>query len=204
MEEMPKTDRSTAERLRCGGLWLLFATVLLIPKILKLRRYPRKWNALRITGGLLGAAIIVLAHLERARFLLTACGIVLVLFALVIAPERRKLSVNERARELGALIALSGGRCRAADGSLRKTTLLIGQDRLWALDTADLRTLLEFPLGAVGVLRAEGSGENWRLCVGEEAKPVEFFYRGPFAEHLARVAESTLRSQLRRELPVLP
>jgi hypothetical protein len=32
----------------------------------------------------------------------------------------------------------------------------------------------------------------------------EFFYRGIFAEHLARVAETTLRGVMRPSLPVIP
>jgi hypothetical protein len=36
----------------------------------------------------------------------------------------------------------------------------------------------------------------------ERAK-AEFIYEGGFAEHLARVADATVRSRLRRELPVL-
>jgi hypothetical protein len=198
-----KTNPTTAERVRRAGLWLLFATVLIIPRVLRLRRHPRRWNGLRVGASLLGVAMIVLAHLERAGLLLTVCGTALVLFALVIVPERRKPSVDERVRELGALVVVSGGQCRAADGALTEARLLVGRDRLWALD-AELRTLLELPLAALGVLRAEGTGESWKLCVGGEAGVAEFLYHGPFAEHLARVAESTLRGQLRSELPVLP
>jgi hypothetical protein len=36
-----------------------------------------------------------------------------------------------------------------------------------------------------------------------EEHTAEFIYEGTFAEHLARVAETTLRSRLYRELPIL-
>jgi hypothetical protein len=203
MDENTKTAPTAAVRLRRGALWLLFAAILMIPRMLGLRRHPRSWNALRVAAGLLGVAIVAVDHIERAGAVLAACGAALVLLALVIAPERRKLSVDQRARELGALVVVSGGRYRAADGSLREAWLFVGPRRLWALD-ADLRTLVELPLAAGGVVRAEANGKSWKLCVGGEEGVAEFLYRGPFAEHLARVAESTLRSQLRRELPVLP
>jgi hypothetical protein len=77
------------------------------------------------------------------------------------------------------------------------------------LDTA-LNTLLEIPIAQIAALRVErGGGQpqepnaDWKLHVAWEGSTAEFFYRGPFGEHLARVAESTIGSQLRRELPVL-
>lgn len=167
------------------------------------RRRARKWNALRVAVGLLGAFILAVDLAERSGVVPAACGAAMMLFALVIPPERRRPSVDERARELGALVVVDGGQYRGANGSFVEARLFIGPDRLWALG-ADLGMLFEVSLDQLGPVRAEAEKGSWKLCLSRGTGVAEFFYRGPFAEHLARVAESTLRSQLRRELPVLP
>ena len=87
--------------------------------------------------------------------------------------------------------------------------LFVGSQQLGVLDTA-LNTLLEIPITQIAALRVERVGEepqkpnaDWKLHVTWKGSTAEFVYRGPFGEHLARVAESTIGSQLRRELPVL-
>jgi hypothetical protein len=202
MDENSSTARDVARRLRRGSLWVLFATTLMLPRVLALRRRPRRWNFLRFAAGLLGAAIVAVDFVNHSGAVLAGCGAALTLLAVLIPAEHNKPSIDEQAREFGALVVVNGGWYRTADGSLVKAQLFVGPDRIRALD-ADLHTLLEIPLGQLGVVRVEAVEQTWRLCLGREEGVAEFFYRGPFAEHLARVAESTVRSQLHRELPVL-
>jgi len=52
----------------------------------------------------------------------------------------------------------------------------------------------------------EPEAQTWDLAITWESKDMRtarFRYDGFFAEHLARVAETTVRNVLRRELPVL-
>lgn len=198
----PRSEKTAAERIRHGVLWLLFATILMIPQTLALRRHPRKWNAVRIGAALLGVAIVVAAFAKDTWGWPAIFGSGLLLFALAIHPERPKPRVDERARKLGALIVVDGGRYRGTDGTQAEARLFVGPARLWVLG-ADLHLLNEFPFEQISEVRTETEQGCWKLCLGREGGVEEFLYRGPFAEHLARVAESTLRSRLRHELPVI-
>ena len=76
-------------------------------------------------------------------------------------------------------------------------------------------TLEEIPLVRVRELAArpvppqgepQGEAPTWDLAITWESKDIRtarFRYDGFFAEHLARVAETTVRNVLRRGLPVL-
>jgi hypothetical protein len=197
--------RAAWDRLRRGALWVIFALVLLIPKVNRLRRQRRAWNLVRILMAFAGAAILPFGAARGQALTLLVAG-ALLLFALVVTPERTKfssaLSIDARARELGALIALDGGCYIDAAGSRPRAKLFIGPDRLWALDAA-LQVLLEIPLQQIRTVVVEPAGTDWRFRVDGERTIAEFIYEGNFAEHLARVAEATVRSRLYRELPVL-
>src|SRR5256885_4261578 len=194
--------RSGTVRVRRAALWMIFALVLLIPRVNRLRRQRRAWNFVRIVIGFAGAAILGVG-LERghAPGLLVA-GALMLLFAFFLGPERSELSVDARVRELGALIAIDVGRYVDADGRRNRVKLFIGADQLWVLDTA-LQTVLEVPLQQIRTVVVEPAGTNWTFRVDCEEHTAEFIYEGTFAEHLARVAEATLRSRLYRELPIL-
>jgi len=64
--------------------------------------------------------------------------------------------------------------------------------------------LLEIPLTQVRTLVVEPSGTNWSFRLDGQLMKAEFIYEGSFAQHLAGVAEATVRSRLNRELQVLP
>jgi hypothetical protein len=127
-------------------------------------------------------------------------GTVFALSALLIPPEHQRPSVDARSRELGALVVVKGGNyCAPASAPETETLLFIGPERLSILDSS-LRVLSEITLAEVTLLRAEPTEDGWKLHLAAENAAADFFYRGPFAEHFARVAESTVRSQL----PVRP
>jgi len=50
---------------------------------------------------------------------------------------------------------------------------------------------------------AAREGTSWELEIAWGSGSARFCYDSFFAEHLARVAETTLRNLLRKELPVL-
>jgi hypothetical protein len=218
-----ETLEGNFKRLRRGALWLLFATVLVIPKIIAARRRRHTWNRMRLAAAVLGAAAIAggltVVHGNSARAMAITAGVLLAASALLIGPDQSAASPNSstlidlRARELGALVVVDGGEYvdpgRGPDVRRVETRLFVGPQRIWVLDTA-LNTLLEIPIAQIATLLVERGGEepqepnaDWKLHVTWERSTAEFIYREPFAEHLARVAESTIGSQLRRELPVL-
>lgn len=203
-EQNEQARVSWPQRLRRAALFLLFATILLVPKFLALRRRRRLWNALRVVLAVFGAFLFADKAASVAG---TFFGLFLILLALLVRPAKLEKSVDEQARELGALVALNGGRFAAPRGGMQQARLFIGRERLHVLDL-DHRPLLDFPWSAVSSARAEAAAGGWRLLVVfNETAPLqgaaEFHYDGFFAEHLARIAETTLRDQLRRELPVV-
>jgi hypothetical protein len=194
--------RAGLARLRRGALWVIFALVLIIPKANRLRRHRRGWNFGRLITGLAGIAVLARGAASGHHLALLVTGAVLLLLALALAPKRADFSIDERARQLGALIVVDGGRYVDGAGKLRPAKLFIGPDRLWVLNPA-LQVLLELPLIQIRALTVEPADAVWRFRLDCNHAATEFLYEGSFAEHLARVADETLRSQLYRELPVL-
>jgi hypothetical protein len=194
--------RAGAARLRRGGLWLIFALVLMIPKVNRLRRRRKTWNFIRIFVAIGGISILIFGFARGPAFALIAAGALMLLFCLLVSAERPEISIDARAKELGALVAVDGGHYIDTAGNRHRAKLLVGPDRLWALDSA-LRVLLEIPLTQVRTLVVEPSGADWNFCMHCEQTKAEFIYQGSFAQHLAGVAEATVRSRLNRELPVL-
>lgn len=193
--------RTGADRLKRGALWAIFALVLMIPKVNRLRRRRRTWTFIRILVAITGTSILVFGFARGDAFVLIVAGALMLLFALVRA-ERPEISVDARAKELGALIAVDGGRYVDATGKQHRAKLFVGPDRLWVLDDA-LHMLVEILLPEIQTVVVQAAGPNWKLCLDGEKKRSEFIYEGSFAEHLATVAEATVRSRMNRELPVL-
>ncbi len=112
--------RAGAARLRRGGLWVIFALVLMIPKVNRLRRRRRAWNFIRILVAIAGAAILVFGLARGHGFALIFVGALMLLFGLLLNAERPEISIDARAKELGALITVDGGRlyrCRRKPAS---------------------------------------------------------------------------------------
>jgi hypothetical protein len=202
-ENSGKQSDSWPKRLRRTALFALFALVLLIPKALGLRRRFRVWNVMRVGVALLGTILVVAPASGASGRWIAVLGLTLFLLALLVPPSKKGKSVDDQARELGALVVVNGGVFRTADGQGVPARLFVAPERVVALDRAH-HPLLEIPLGNVKAVRAEESNGGWRLCVQWSDASAEFSYQGIFAEHLARVAETTLRNLLHRELPVLP
>lgn len=194
--------RAGTARLRRGVLWTIFAIVLVIPKVNRLRRRSRTWNMVRLLIAVVGAGIVVLAVTRGYAAAPIAAGILMVLFASIVAPERPEFSIDVRAKELGALIVVDGGQYLDASGCAHRAKLFLAPDRLLALNPA-LQVLAEIPLHEIRALIVEPASADWNFRVERPEIMATFVYEGTFGEHLARVAEATVRGQLHRELPVL-
>ena len=194
-----QAEANWTHRLRRAALWFLFALVLLIPKTLSLRKRPGLWNLFRFGVAVLGVFVFTIQGGSAGFYLF---GLLLILLALTVRPTRQERSVDEQARELGALVVLNGGRFRPADGKIRQARLFIAPERFHVLDL-EHRPLLEILWTAVSAVRTEEAGGGWQLLVEFQETTVVFHYDGFFAGHLAQIAETTLRNRLRKELPVL-
>ncbi len=199
-------QESWPDRARQAALLFLFAFVLLIPKMLSLRHSQQAWNAVRVFVALVGAALVVVPLGWTSSWIVAVVGLVIFLLALLSPSPRPEKSaqawIDRQARELGALIVVNGGRFHQPEGEGVPAQLFVAPERVLAFGPHQ-QPLVEIPFGAVSSIRAAKANGGWRLQILWSQNAAEFFYSGFFAEHLARVAENTLRSQLHRELHVL-
>lgn len=189
-------------RLRRAGLAVLFAAILLIPKLLRVRRDARTWLAFRVALGLLGAALVVVPLGLWNSWFAAVFGLALFLAAALLGPAAPVTTVDDKTRELGALVVVNGGEYAQAPGRPSVVRLFVGPDRIWVLDSS-LRSLIAIPLAEISLLHAMPSSPGWTLRIEWPDHAAQFGYRGFFAEHLARVAEYTIRVVMRPSLPII-
>jgi hypothetical protein len=196
-------EESIGARLRNAAMAVLFATVLVIPKLLHIRRDPRAWTAFRLLLAVGGAGLVILPLSRWNSWTAGVAGIILFLAAILLPAEKPDTTVSDTAARLGALVVVNGGEYQPENDRPLKTQLFVGAERIWALDPS-MQPLLSVATGQVISAVAAESGSDWVLRLRWSESSADFRYRGIFAEHLARVAESTLRSVIHPALPVLP
>jgi hypothetical protein len=202
--------------IRKAALSVLFAAVLVIPKVRALRRKIWEWSAVRFLVASLGCLLGWRYKHANGGIVDLVVGVALMAFGLLVRAKPEAKSADAQARELDALVVLNGGAFIPAgnDRPSSLVTIFVNPDRLFVVDDRE-HTLEEIPLVRVRELAArpvlapgesEADAQTWDLEIAWEAKDMRtarFRYDGVFAEHLARVAETTVRNLLRRELPVL-
>jgi hypothetical protein len=191
------------KKFRHLAVGALFALVLLIPKILHVRRNPRSWMLFRIFLGAAGAALVVLPLGLGASFVPAIVGLAMFISAILLPPAKPDTSADDKARELGALVVINGGRFKLGDTSSFAAQLFVGADHISVCDS-HLQSFLEIPVNEITAAQTEDSHGRWFLRINWANKTAAFAYDGVFAEHLARVAETTIRGVMRPALPVLP
>jgi len=190
-------------RLQKLGIAALFAVVLLVPKVLNLRRDERSWTAFRILLGIAGAGLVILPLAFWNSWLAAIAGLAMFLTAALLPSSSSVTTVDDKARELGALVVVNGGKHRYANASAVSAQLFVGADYIWALDSR-FQVLLTIPVSEITSVHAEEMDRRWTVRIRRtDNQTDEFSYRGIFAEHFARVAESTLRGVIHSPLPIL-
>jgi hypothetical protein len=193
----------TGTRIRNALIGAFFVLVLLIPKLLHLRRNPRSWLFFRILLALAGASLILLPVGLGNSYVLSLVGLAMFTASILLPSAKPDTSADEKARELGALVVVNGGKFKLGETPSFAAQLFVGADYVRVLDS-QLRCFLEIPVSEITAARAEESHGRWFLRVNWAHKTAVFAYRGVFAEHLARVAETTLQGVMRPALPVIP
>jgi hypothetical protein len=196
-------QETTAARLRNLALSALFAVVLLLPKLLNLRRDRRSWLAFRIILAIAGASLVILPLSLWNSWTAGIAGLAMFLAAILLPGAKPDTSIADTAARLGALVIVNGGDYQLTDAGPSTTQLFICPDRIWALDS-HLHPLLVIPTSQIVSAIASESADEWIMRIRWAEHTADFHYRGIFAEHLARVAESTLRGVIHPPLPVLP
>ena len=197
--------QGTGARLRNLVIGAMFAAVLVIPKILRIRRNAQSWMAVRIFLGFAGAALVILPLSLWNSWLAAIAGLAMFLAAILLPPAEPRTIADEKARELGALVIVNGGKYQAGNRAPAFVQLFVGAERIWALDS-QLQPVLVIPAEEIisaNAIQARAKN-HWILQVRWSDNAAEFSYQGIFAEHLARVAESSLSSVMHSPLPILP
>lgn len=196
----PQRSGATLRHVFIGAL---FAVVLLVPKFLRVRRNAHSWMLFRIFLGVAGAALVLVPLGSWSNYVLAIVGLTLFVSAILLPPAKPQTSADDKARELCALIVVNGGRYPPANVSPAAVQLFVGAERISVLDS-HFQPLLEIPVNEITAARAQETEKGWLLQVTWADHIAEFSYRGVFAEHLARVAETTLHSVMHPSLPVIP
>ncbi|HTG26594.1 MAG TPA: hypothetical protein VK818_00085 [Methylomirabilota bacterium] len=179
-----------------------FAVILLIPKVLRLRRDERSWVIFRLVLGVFGAALVILPIGFFGSYFLAVAGLVMFIVAILLPPPKATSGIDDKARELGALMVVDGGTFQSGSFAV-PVQLFVGSQKLWALE-ADFHPLLVIPVPELIFARAEELDGRWILRLRWADRSVLFSYSGVFAENLARAAESTVQSVMHPSVPVLP
>jgi hypothetical protein len=190
-------------RLRNAGIGALFAVVLVLPKLLHIRRDERSWTAFRILLGIAGASLVVLPLAIWNSWLAAIAGLAMFLTAALLPPAKPDTLVDDKAKELGVLVVVNGGKYQPGTGPAASVQLFIGATNIWALNS-HLHPLVTIPVTGISSVLAEENSHGWVVRVRWADRMAEFSYAGIFAEHLARVAESTIRGVTPSSLPILP
>jgi hypothetical protein len=188
-------------RLQKLGMAALFAVVLFVPKVLNLRRDERSWTAFRILLGIAGAGLVILPLAFWNSWLAAIAGLAMFLTAALLPSSSSVTTVDDKARELGALVVVNGGTYRSASASAVSAQLFVSADYIWALDSR-FQVLLTIPVAEITSVHSEEMDRRWTVRIRRTDQTDEFSYRGIFAEHFARVAESTLRGVIHSPLPI--
>ena len=214
-QSAPEARRTVKQLAKQAGLFILFGTILIIPRIRRLRRRVVAWTCVRLATAGCGGWLIWLYTHARGGTALLFMGIVLLFFGVFVRSNPVAKSVDALAHELNALVVLNGGAFRSTpEGQpIQPAQIFVHPERLIVVGSRE-RRLAEIPLSRVRDLTvqpvaAESTNGNspWEVGIvwlAAEPCTTTFRYDGVFAEHLARVTESTVRSQWRKELPVIP
>jgi hypothetical protein len=207
MSTAPATAASPVEgtgaRLRNLLIGAMFAAVLLIPKLLHVRRNAQSWMAFRVFLGFAGAALVILPLSLWNSWLAAIAGLGMFMAAILLPPAKTLNIPDEKARELGALVIVNGGNYQPGNAAPAHVQLFVGAERIWALDS-NFQPLLVIPAAEIISANALQKKDRWILQVRWSDNAAEFSYQGVFAEHFARVAQSTLGSVMHSPLPILP
>jgi hypothetical protein len=191
-----------AAKLRKTAIDAGFAVVLLIPKVLSLRRDERSWVIFRMMLGVFGAALVVLPIGFYGSYFLALAGLAAFIVAILLPPPKATSGIDDKARELGALVVVDGGTFQSGSFAV-PVQLFVGSQNVWALE-ADFHPLLVIPVTELISAQAEELDGQWMLRLRWADRSAMFSYSGVFGENLARTAENTVQSVMGTETPVLP
>lgn len=179
----------------------LFALARLAHNLLHLRRNPRSWLVFRVALGFAGAALVILPLSLWNSWAAGIAGLAMFTAAILLPPAKTGVSANGKARELGALVIVDGGKYQPGNAPAAAVQIFVGAENIWTLDSR-FQPLLIIPTSQISSVSAEESTGRWNLQIRWLDRTAEFSYGGIFADLLARRAETSLRAVMPAALPV--
>src|SRR5580692_7934106 len=157
-------DEGTVTRIRNLLIGAIFAAVLLIPKLRRIRHNAQSWMVFRIFLGFAGAALVILPLSLWNSWLAAIAGLGMFLAAILLPPAPPYTVSDDKARELGALVIVNGGKYQPGNAAPAPVQLFVGAERIWALD-AHLQPLLVIPAPEITSAKAVQYKDRWILEV---------------------------------------
>src|SRR5882762_2326807 len=182
---VPSPQETTAVRLRNFGLGILFAFVLLVPKLLNLRRDRRSWLAFRVLLAIGGASLVVLPLSLWNSWHAAIAGLAMFLAAILLPGAKPDTTLADTAARLGALVIVNGGDYQLENGQLEDAPpspvqLFVCSERIWALDS-HLRPVLLIPISQISSATAAQSAGDWIVRIRWADRTADIHYPGTFA-----------------------
>lgn len=168
-----------------------------------LRRSARSWNFFRVVLGLAGAAFVVLPVTSGNSYALSLVGLVMFVTAILLPPAKPQTRVDAKARELGALAVVHGGRIRLKNApSSVQVRLFVGPEHVSVFDSK-LHLLFEIPTSEIVSAYVAQAESCWVLELKWAGYTANFFYRGLFGERRVHAAEDAIRRVMRLAAPAV-
>jgi len=204
---MSQTAVKSAEHVPANGMRVrgvataaLYTLVQMFPRLVQLRQNKQSWMMFRLALGICGAALVVLPLNLLDGWVLSLLGLAVFSTAILLPPARPHTTTDDKAGELGAVTVVNGGEYQPGNAPAAAVRLFIGRENIWALDKV-FQPLLVIPPAEIVSLDVTQQDGAWKVRAGWNEQAAEFCYHGVFAEHLARLAESAIRSVMRTPLP---
>src|SRR5260370_13549250 len=168
-------QESFGKRLRHVAIGVLFALVLLVPKILHARRNARSWTLFRIFLGVAGAAMVILPLGAWSSYAPAVIGLVMFVSAILLPPAKPVTHVDDKVRELGALVVVNGGRFKLGDAASFAAQLFAGAEHVSVRDSR-LQSFLEIPVSQITSAQPKASHGRWflRLDCGHQTAAIAY------------------------------
>ncbi len=186
-------SRTLSQRCRSGLISLLFLASRRFPQLLHWARNENSWTALRVGMGLLGAALVILPLGLWNGWITALFGLALFVTSILLPSAPAESLTDRKARELGAQTVVSGGEYQPGNAPATAAELFIGKDHIWALGR-HFEPLLVITIAEISAVRVVAVGEGWNLQLRWADHKAEFRFDGMFAERLAELAASSIRS----------
>ena len=167
------------------------------------RRSPRFGALSRLLLGIGGATLVLFPVASGNSYIFSVIGLVMFIAATMLLPARPRSTFDDKARELGALLVVDGGRYQLSNSPSVPVQLFVFANRISALD-ARFRQVLEIPTTEITSFLALQDESGWFLEVIWSDSAAEFSYRGASAERLAHVAENAIRRVAPASAPPAP